>query len=502
MEVRSDGLRSDKIPVAQPAIQRTRLKVWFIRVCSSILLWTCLVQLFALGELWHPRFFAGVSQKTSQISPVPSVRVDQVVASPPLRPPRNYTSNGFLRVTCNGGLNQMRAAICDMVTVARFLNLTLIIPELDKTSFWADTSDFADIFDVKHFIDSLRDEIRIIKKLPKRFNTKHGFQFLVMQPISWSSEKYYFEQVLPLFHKHKVIHFNKTDARLANNGLPLDFQKLRCRVNFQALKFTPKIEALGYKLIQLLQGKGSFIALHLRYEMDMLAFSGCNHGCTEEEAEELKQMRYAYPWWRDKEINSKEKRSQGSCPLTPEETALVLQALGFDKNTQIYIASGETYGSERRLAALRAAFPNTMKKDMLLDPDDLQQFQNHSSQMAALDFMVSVASNIFIPTYDGNMAKLVEGHRRHLGFKKTVSLDRKRLVELLDLHQNGTLPWDSFAAAVREAHENRTGQPVLRRVIPDKPKEEDYFYSNPQECLCTDPNCQDLLAPSNISVVQ
>jgi len=53
-----------------------------------------------------------------------------------------------------------------------------------------------------------------------------------------------------------------------------------------------------------------------------------------------------------------------------------------------------------------------MKKDMLLDPDDLQQFQNHSSQMAALDFMVSVASNIFIPTYDGNMAKLVEGHRR------------------------------------------------------------------------------------------
>jgi len=81
-------------------------------------------------------------------------------------------------------------------------------------------------------------------------------------------------------------------------------------------------------------------------------------------------------------------------------------------------------------------------------------------------------------------------------------LDRKRLVELLDLHQNGTLPWDSFATAVREAHENRTGQPVLRRVIPDKPKEEDYFYANPQECLCQDPNCHDLLAPSDTSVGQ
>lgn len=60
------------------------------------------------------------------------------------------------------------------------------------------------------------------------------------------------------------------------------------------------------------------------------------------------------------------KRAQGLCPLTPEETALILQALDFDKETQIYIAAGEMYGGERRLAALRAAFPRTVSLSRFL----------------------------------------------------------------------------------------------------------------------------------------
>ncbi|XP_033129770.1 rhamnogalacturonan I rhamnosyltransferase 1 [Brassica rapa] len=94
----------------------------------------------------------------------------------------------------------------------------------------------------------------------------------------------------------------------SNNGLTLSLQRLRCRVNFQGLKFTPQLEALGSKLVRMLQQRGPFVALHLRYEMDMLAFSGCTHGCGEEEAEELKKMRYTYPWWREKEIVSEERR--------------------------------------------------------------------------------------------------------------------------------------------------------------------------------------------------
>lgn len=43
--------------------------------------------------------------------------------------------------------------------------------------------------------------------------------------------------------------------------------------------------------------------------------------------------------------------------MTPEEAALVLRALSFGRETPIYIAAGEIYGGERRLAQLRAAFP-------------------------------------------------------------------------------------------------------------------------------------------------
>ena len=90
---------------------------------------------------------------------------------------------------------------------------------------------------------------------------------------------------------HRIIHFTKTDARLANNGIPEEVQKLRCRVNYKALRFTPAIEALGKKIITILRQKGPFLVLHLRYEMDMLAFSGCTEGCNDTEVEELTKMR-------------------------------------------------------------------------------------------------------------------------------------------------------------------------------------------------------------------
>ncbi|KAK3148269.1 hypothetical protein QOZ80_3BG0292880 [Eleusine coracana subsp. coracana] len=454
---------------------RSRPRVWLVAACAAVLLWASVAQLVAISRLLLRFGFAGDADP----SPPPST----------LPAPRIYKSNGYLKISCNGGLNQMRSEICDMVAVARLLNLTMVVPELDKRSFWADQSNFGDIFDVRHFIDSLRDEVHIINQLPERLGATDSNVILQMPPVSWSDEKYYLQQILPLFSKYDVIHFNKTDARLANNGINTELQLLRCRANFHALKFTPQIEELGNKLVHKLRAQGPFVALHLRYEMDMLAFSGCNHGLSPEEAEELRKMRYAYPWWRDKEIDSQAKRLQGLCPLTPEETSFVLKALGFQKDALIYIAAGEIYGGEMRLEPLRSAFPKLVRKESLLDSEVLRQFQNHSSQMAALDFIVSTASDVFIPTFDGNMAKLVEGHRRFLGFRRSVVLDRRKLVGLLNLYTNKTISWDIFVSSVQEAHKSRVAQPSCRLKLENKPKEEDYFYANPHECLANSSLC-------------
>lgn len=62
-------------------------------------------------------------------------------------------------------------------------------------------------------------------------------------------------------------------------------------------------------------------------------------------------------------------------------------------------------------------------------------------------------------------------------------MDRKLLVDLIDQYHNGVLNWDEFSFAVKRAHASRMGSPSKRLVIPDRPKEEDYFYANPEECL-------------------
>ncbi|EPS58265.1 hypothetical protein M569_16550, partial [Genlisea aurea] len=411
---------------------------------------------------------------------VPCIRPSAAYANP-------SSSRGYLVVHANGGLNQMIAGICDMVAIARILNATLVIPTLDKHSFWQDTSTFSDVFDENHFINSLVNDVKVIKKLPKKASNSAQ---LAMSFRSWSGADYYEQVVARMWDKYPVIRAKKSDSRLANNNLPPDIQKLRCRACYEALRFAPKIEAMGKILVDRTKSFGRYIALHLRFEKDMLAFSGCTHDLSAEEAEELKTVRESTTWWKVKDIDPLEQRAKGFCPLTPNEVGIFLKALGFSSTTPVYIAAGEIYGGESRMRDLRARFPLLVNKEKLASPVELEPFTNHASQLAALDYLVSVDGDVFVPTYSGNMARAVEGRRRFSGHRTTITPDRQVLMK------NFRFFWvfgegRNVSHRIYELHRRRRGSPRKRKGPrsgtkgKDRFRSEDTFYSNPlPDCLC------------------
>ncbi|GMH24494.1 hypothetical protein Nepgr_026337 [Nepenthes gracilis] len=430
-------------------------------------------QMIVDNQLWDAPFSNGLHQC---VKPTAEYKVAQ-------------GSNYYMTIKSNGGLNQMRTGIADMVAVARIMNATLVIPQLDKHSFWKDSSMFSDIFDELHFIESLQQDVKIVKELPKELeNAPRARKHFT----SWSGMSYY-EDLSQLWKEYQVIHVAKSDSRLANNNLPLDIQRLRCRALYHALRFSPLIENLGKRLVERLRSLGRwYIAVHLRYEKDMLAFTGCTYGLSSAESEELRLMRENTNHWKIKKINSSVQRNAGLCPLTPKEVGIFLQALGYPPSTLIYIAAGEIYGGSSRLSDLTSRFPNVVFKETVATQEELKAFSNHASQTAALDYIVSVESNAFIPSYPGNMARAVEGHRRFLGHRKTITPDREGLIGVFDKLEMGQLQeGSSLSDIVKKMHKNRQGAPRKRGGPPPgikgrmRLRYEESFYENPfPECIC------------------
>lgn len=63
----------------------------------------------------------------------------------------------------------------------------------------------------------------------------------------------------------QIVQLSKFDYRLSN-ALDTELQKLRCRVNYHAVRYTDSINKMGQLLVNRMRNKAKhFVALHLRY---------------------------------------------------------------------------------------------------------------------------------------------------------------------------------------------------------------------------------------------
>uniref|UniRef100_A0ACD5U1V0 Uncharacterized protein n=1 Tax=Avena sativa TaxID=4498 RepID=A0ACD5U1V0_AVESA len=398
-------------------------------------------------------------------------------------------SNGYIYVEANGGLNQQRTSICNAVAIAGFLNATLIIPNFHFHSIWKDPSKFSDIYDEEHFVKRLQNDVRIVDKVPdyimERFghNITNVFNFKIK---AWSPIKYYKDVVLPKLVEERFIRISPFANRLSFDAPPV-VQRLRCLVNFEALKFANPVASLSETLISRMRAKsaesnGKYIAVHLRFEEDMVAFSCCVYDGGDEEKKEMDVAREI--GWKGKftkrgrVIRPGVIRMNGKCPLTPLEVGLMLRGMGFNNKTAIFLASGKIYKSEKTMAPLLEMFPLLQTKETLASDEELAPFKDFSSRMAAIDYSICTYSEVFVTTQGGNFPHFLMGHRRYLygGHSKTIKPDKRRLAILFD---NPRIGWKSLKRHLlnMRAHSDTKGVELKR------PNESIYTFPCP-DCMC------------------
>ncbi|KAM7260257.1 hypothetical protein ACFE04_015998 [Oxalis oulophora] len=389
-------------------------------------------------------------------------------------------TNGYLRVRCTGDLNQQRTAICDAVLAARILNATLVLPELDANSFWHDDTDsgFHGIYDVEHFIQALRYDVRIVESIPeiKKNGETKKIKAHQIRPLRDASISWYLENVLPKMKEHGAVYLTPFSHRLAEELDNAEYQRLRCRVNYHALRFKPHIMKLSESIVEKLHAQGHFMSIHLRFEKDVLAFAGCFDIFTP--AEKAVLQKYRKENFAEEKLVYKERRASGKCPLAPGEVGLVLRSMGFDNSTRIYLVAGELFGGERYMKPFRSLFPRLENHSSVDSSEDLAA-NAQGLVGSAVDYMVCLLSDIFMPTYNGpsNFANNLLGHRLYNGFRTTMIPNLKAIAPLfLDLEDGHKI---GFEEAVKSVMLQTGFGGPHKRISPES------FYTNSwPECFC------------------
>ncbi|KAL8485687.1 hypothetical protein ACS0TY_027827 [Phlomoides rotata] len=303
-------------------------------------------------------------------------------------------NNGFIYAKIYGGFEKIRTSICDLVAVSRLLNATLVIPEIQQSlqskGISSKFKSFSYLYDEQKFIAALASDVVIVNTLPsKLMEGRKRKQYPVIKPPSSSSPNYYLHEILPKLKKSKVIGLILADGGCLQSILPsslVEYQRLRCRVAFHALRFRVEIMEVAHQMVARLRGSGQpYLAYHPGLQRETLAY----HGCAElfqDVHTELIQYRRAQMIKQGiiKEglsVDSYARKGNGSCPLMPEEVGLLLRAMGYPPRTRIYLAGSETFGGQRVLIPLRAMFANSVDRTSLCSKQEITNIIGRETEL-------------------------------------------------------------------------------------------------------------------------
>ncbi|KZV20410.1 hypothetical protein F511_30640 [Dorcoceras hygrometricum] len=386
----------------------------------------------------------------------------------------------YLMVVVSGGMNQQRNQIVDAVVIARILGAALVVPILQVNVIWGDESEFSDIFDLDHFKNVLANDVRIVSSLPSTH--------LMTRPVEEKSTPLHVSpewirsRYLRRLRRDGVLLLRGLDSRLSKD-LPSDLQKLRCKVAFHALRFALHISEIGNKLSERMRNKGPYLALHLRMEKDVWVRTGCLPGLTPDYDEMINSERKERPKLLTSRSNMTYhyRKLAGLCPLTALEITRLLKALGAPKSTRIYWAGGIPLGGADALLPLVKEFPHFYGKEDLALPGELEPFSEKASLMAAIDYIVSEQSDVFMASHGGNMGHAIQGHRAYAGHKKTIIPNKRHMLRYF---VDSSLPEAEFDKIILDLHKDSFGQPEIRT---SKSGRDVTKYPIP-ECMCNSTN--------------
>ncbi|KAH7564905.1 hypothetical protein JRO89_XS09G0062800 [Xanthoceras sorbifolium] len=292
-------------------------------------------------------------------------------------------SRGFITFSLTNGPEYHVSQIADAVVVARYLQGTLVLPDV-RGSKPGDERKFEDIYGVEKFIKSLDGVVKVVRDLPAAISIRN---LAVVKVPNRVTEDHIVENIQPIFRSKGNIrlatYFPSVNMRKSAQKSDLDL--VACLAMFGTLELQPDVNEVVDSMIERLKtlsrkSGGQFIAVDLR--VDLLEHKGCH-----------------------------ESGSSGrkSC-YSAQEIAVFLRKLGFNKDTTIYLTQPRWDSS---LGVLKDIFPKTYTKETIMPADKKAKFlESEDSEFEkVIDFYICSESDVFIPAISGLFYANVAGKR-------------------------------------------------------------------------------------------